>query len=325
MEINSINMSETFPFGRTESAKDADNLCIDGHLAPEIVLLGAARASTSMFAQNVHKSPGIVFPSCLETDNRPFKCPPKEKGLKEMHWFNHGERMVEGKSFWLEHYPECSSLAGVRAVSVDLTPAYLANSAVPARMKTFYGKDMSRVNFLVFMRDPVKVMQSFFYYEHADKQGSFQDWAHAVVNTRQGRHFDNAIYAPHLENFFSQFNAAQFTIIPMKYNVIGGKDGQPEVTEFMWDKFALPKPPASEKMVAEWNTGTNEHPPIEEDLKPVTLAKLQKVAEELTGPKVLGRLLASSVAAGSAGPYLYGFKGNPTDADAIAAWIGNGW
>lgn len=300
----------------------SDNLCIDGRLAPEVLLLGAARASTSLFAQNVHLSPGVFFPHCQEDEileGRRTFCP--EEGVKELHLFNHEERFALGQKDWLRHYPECQPTDD-RRISTDLTPGYLKDSNVPGRIKQFYGDSISRVKFLAFLREPVKCMQSFFYYEHMDKKDKFQNWAQRILQAKGGqeRHFQNAIYPEDLQRYFKTFNSSQFIIVPMKYNVVGGKDGEPEVTQFIWDKLGLP---TGKKMEVEtWNT--HPHPQIEDDLDASTLASLHSLADSLSGSAKVARVLAAARNDGG-GPLLYGFKGSPTDVSEIAAWLEDGW
>lgn len=299
---------------KVAATSPVQNLCIGGRMAPELILLGAARCSTSSFAQNIYQSPSIKFPTCLPEDNRPYKCP--AHGLKEMHFFNHDERYSLGTDFWLNHYPECQTED--RFVATDLTPAYLADPKVPDRLLEFYGKKISAVKFLVLVRDPIKVIQSFFYYEHAEKKHSFQNWVSSAVKSEnaRGRHFKNAMYAPQLELYFRKFNASQFIIVPMKYNV-ASKDGHPAFVDHLRNYMSLKAPPPDVQPIGEWNT--HEHPSVEEDLDKDTFKDLQELVEELTGPRVLALVLSGS------GANLYGYEGAPSDIDAIAKWISDGW
>eukprot|EP00928_Gymnodinium_smaydae_P042330 TRINITY_DN2851_c1_g1_i1.p1 TRINITY_DN2851_c1_g1~~TRINITY_DN2851_c1_g1_i1.p1 ORF type:complete len:383 (+),score=88.46 TRINITY_DN2851_c1_g1_i1:115-1149(+) len=315
------------PKSEGSAAPEARNLCIGGRLAPELLLLGAARASTSLFAQNVHLSSGIFFPYCQEDeikDGRRSFCP--AAGVKELHIFNHAERVALGRDDWLRHYPRCNA-SDSRSVATDMTPGYLADEEAPGRMKLFYGNHIRDVTFLVFLRDPVKCMQSFFYYEHQDKKETFQAWAENALATsgKRNRHFRNAIYAEDLARYLSTFSPSQFIIVPMKYNVVGGKDGEPEVTDYVWSSLQVPGPPPGISLKEQWNYYP--HPALEEDLDKPTLQRLSDLAASLTGPEVLAGVLAKAAKASGDGgaPRLFGYEGDATDEKAIAQWLADGW
>lgn len=296
------------------------NLCINGRLAPELILLGAAKATTSLFAKNFNKSSDVRFPACLTEDNRGFDCGVFVGGVKEMHFFNHEDRFEKGLDFWLQHYPNCDQ--NRRVVATDLTPVYLQDPAVPDRLSQFYGEQIANVKFLVLLREPIECMQSYFYYDHKDKIHSFQDWAQSLIakdSARQGYLFLNSMYAPQLQMYFEKFDPSQFIIVPMKYN-IARKNGQKAFFEFLWEKFGLAPPDDGEATLESYNE--HQHTPLVDDLDSDTLSKFQQLVDGMTGARVLAQTLASE---GRRGPMLYGYDGAADDIEAIASWLSDGW
>lgn len=306
--------------GQAIAADSSANLCIDGRMAPELVLLGAAKASTTLFTANFNKSSDVKLPQCLPDDNPKTGCLPGDllKGVKEMQFFNHPERASKGRAFWLQHFPECRK--DMRLVVPDLSPGYLPSSEAPDNILSLYGDQIDAVKFLVLLRDPIDCMQSFFYYTARDKLITFDNWARDLIekeSTRTCYLFENSMYADHLRFFFSKIHPSQFIVVPWKYNLEARK-GVPQLHEFIWEKLGLR--PGEAEIVESSNV--DEHTPLEDDLSNETFAGLRRLVGELTGPHVMAEILSS---AEGNGPLLYGYKGAPGDVGAIATWLWEGW
>lgn len=70
----------------------ADNLCIDGQLAPEFFLLGTQCAGTTSFALELEAHPSIFFPENLKQER-------DKEGYfhKELHIFDNANQDEQGK------------------------------------------------------------------------------------------------------------------------------------------------------------------------------------------------------------------------------------
>jgi hypothetical protein len=302
------------------------NLCVDGHIAPELILFGPARASTSTFARNLAKSPGIIYGDCLPGDPilggiMKGKCP--NIGIKEMHFYEQWDGSAAKKKHYLAHYPACQQQK--RIVAADLTPGQYHVS----RIATLYADKKDQIKFVMLLRDPIKCLQSFYYYEKQDRKKPFKDYAQLTMsgmkpfNGWTNRYLENVMYAPAIQRFLSSFQGHQLTVAPMQYNE-GEKNGMPRLTNFLWEHFGLPPAPQNEKVIDRWNFN-DKHPKLDEDLDVEMLTRLRGFLEQRTGAPVLAKLLSSMAATPENTPRLYGFSGSQTDSNAIVDWLVDGW
>jgi len=134
---------------------DANNLCIDDHLAPEFILLGAQKSATTTFSRMFSQINSVVGASLEASEPSYFQ--------KELHIFDDGSRRFQlGTQFWLSHYPKCDQ--SKRMVATDFTPAYLRDADAPKRMLQFYGSKASQIKFGALLRNPLDRMHSAFYF-----------------------------------------------------------------------------------------------------------------------------------------------------------------
>jgi len=300
---------------RGNSSDDGtSNICVSGRTAPELILLGPGRSSTTLFAMNIIRSPSVVLGQCLEEGKHSReaedKCP--RYGIKEMRFYNSWTGDPKGVRQYLAHYPKCQT--STRLVSADLTPVnYGAITGVPK----IYGQEMFKVKFVSLLRNPTKCLQSYYYYMSQDAKQSFQQYAQTLVTTGEGGFvFSDVLYAPHLRDFFTTFSPAQLHVCPMKYNVVEW-NGRPRFPVYIWGMLGVP-PPGPDAMIEEMRNNSL-YPPIEEDLQFELLASLENYVYGITGPGIVAQLLAEH------SPSLYGYTGASGDVVAIEAWIRDGW
>merc|ERR1719356_1656274 len=85
---------------------------------------------------------------------------------KEPHFFDCPYRYSLGRTWRLQHFPECNQI--IREVFIDGSPDYMPTPLAPSRIVDFYGDSSSRIKFVVLLRDPLRRMHSAFYNGMAD-------------------------------------------------------------------------------------------------------------------------------------------------------------
>jgi len=123
-----------------EASKDPGNLCIDGHLLPELYLLGAPKSSTTTFALD------LIFAGIWRVHD--------QWSDKEFHFFDgmmewefKGDDGFEAqRTNWMRWFPECPTAkrAGLpegedppRRLLADFTPDYMRMVPLPLGSKRF--------------------------------------------------------------------------------------------------------------------------------------------------------------------------------------------
>lgn len=291
-------------------------MCLNGHLAPELLLFGPARASTTTFAEEFALSPDVVYGKCGPKD---YTC--VKQGNKEMHFFDTWKGEEDKKHRYLEHFPECTNKR--RQVAADLTPGlHVAGSQRLQHAAIFYGDKKKYVSFVMVLRKPIDCLQSFFYYESEHAKISFAEYAEQIVTNKMiaRRHLNNVLYAPALKEFFATFNASQLTIVPMAYNT-AAKSGFPPFVESVWHRLGLTHPPQHLRHISNFNQGAA-RPHLDAEVGAEALAALERRLDELTGPTYIAEIIAS---APGRGPHLYGYQGAFRDSPAVADWLAEGW
>lgn len=292
---------------------ESPNLCIDGRMAPELILVGAARASSTTLSRHFTQIESVVYPNCLDEDGVGWGSCPRRR--KEIHFFDLPTRIEKGRSYWLQHYPECNQ--GKRLIGVDLTPNYHYASGAADGIVQLYGNDLFRAKFLTLVREPLSQIQSFFYYERMDEHMSFKSWIDERLK-RNDRHIQNGMYAPALKSFMAKIPPRQFIIAPMLYNA-GPKDGVPVLWQGLLKQFGIEIPPNHEDV----KPNSAKHPPLEDEMDEATLSALRNKIYSVTGPQKIAEVLVSPTSEDA--PKLYGYLKSPQDASAIAEWIEAGW
>lgn len=308
---------------KVRAAADANNLCIDGRLAPEFMLLGPPKAGTTTYFE-MFITKGVVLPDTRLIPKFP------NTGFKELWFFDQDfEEGEKGKQHWLSYYTKC--VANKRMVAVDFSPGYLCSPAAPQRILQFYGETLaSRIQFSVLLRKPLDRMHSHFYhiqrhavlYQYAQPcagsiyNSSFQNYMQITIQGEDPcKIFDMSSYGKQLAQYFKFFAPSQFTIIPFREFVA------PNQSSFIimeqWRRLGLTgvSPPATH------SNAPDNHPTLEQDLDPQTLQASQEYISKNIGAQTVANVL--SVAHPK--PILEGFVGDPTDANSITSWLDTKW
>lgn len=306
------------------------NFCMNGKLAPEFFLIGAQKASTSSFAAEFFNSPAVVHPTFFNHDTLP------DMHMKELHIFDEQARFDRGQTWWLNHYPTCTHAR--RLISVDMTPNYMLEPKAPARMARWYGEHAARLKFMVLLRDPVSRMQSAFYHgkvvhwcgteyvgitfqeytrrfvsEHeVDAEAAWLRWSSHCTAVR------GSAYAQQIKLWFTTFSSQQFTIVPSAFQTDRSLTpyGRKTVAKKMFEVLGIPG--SAQDAASDCNV--HAHPPLERDLPPELLSKLQKAIYHHTGPKTVAAILHNSDA------FLYGFpKAIDRSIPHVTYWLREHW
>lgn len=165
-----------------------DNLCIEGRLAPELIVIGAMISATNSFNTALAYSPGLVFPS-FKFDWKDKKPNHVQSGRGERDsqhtggkgpdadaadppvpydgWRNGQGHFFDvmywkGREFMGMAYPVCT--ASSRRVAVDSTSRYSQDPAVAGNIASWYGVAKgSRLKFVFILRDPLVRLQEHFW------------------------------------------------------------------------------------------------------------------------------------------------------------------
>lgn len=168
-----------------------DNMCIDGRLAPELIVIGAMIAATNSFNTALAYSPGLVFPEIHydrndkkqtkylqggggEQDGQPAggrdlateeEDPSRPKGWDG--WKNGQGHFFDvmyflGRDWMSKAYPECTT--SERRVAVDSTARYAQDPKVPGNIASWYGvTNGPRLRFVFILRDPLVRLHEHFW------------------------------------------------------------------------------------------------------------------------------------------------------------------
>lgn len=233
-------MGEARFISANESAKQ--NLCIDGHLAPEFFLIGAQKAATTSFSAML-AHPNLILPHRLPGEPSTFG--------KELHTFCNEKNFKKGKEFWLSHYPTCTT--DTHMVAADMTPEYLQDHHTPWRMKEFYGKQIVQLRFATILRNPAERIHSAYHFykntldigcEYNNLGQTFYDHMLKIINGSDPCNFiQGSQYVEHFENFLQVFNSSQFITVPF-LEVVAPKDGVSRANIAVWESVGLSGEPA---------------------------------------------------------------------------------
>ena len=131
------------------------SLCLHGHVAPTILLVGAQKCgSSSLWFDLVTQVEGTL-------KARP--TPGLEPGyfVKEQHFFDHDERFRQGMAFYVAHYPTCTRGARAR-YAIDATPEYLYFPGMAARVHAAYIGHRRALRVIVIVRNPTDRVLSWY-------------------------------------------------------------------------------------------------------------------------------------------------------------------
>lgn len=311
------------------------NVCLEGHLVPEVLVIGAMKAGTTSFCTALAYSPSMDFPRWDgRTDNR-------SAAGKEGNYFD--EHFDMGVPFMTKDFGLCDQT--MRKVAVDGTARYSNDQNVPRHLVSWYGPLSKRVKLVLLMREPLARMHS--HYHHGRRVWIWchdfrQMWFREIVTTilsgselaghwmggtlidvRNCRwchdFIEGSLYTNSIGRYFEYFAPSQFTFIPFLLQADEALRGNaPHPAQTLWDKLGvngLPPP----------NTHTNNghHSSLEHDLTLDQIAAMREWFAERTSPRMIAELLAGTDAD------LYAFEsvfpGQPRDIDTVAQWIKGYW
>jgi len=304
-----------------------DNLCIDGHLAPEFFLLGAQKAATTSFSIML-ADPRLVFPRVLPGE-RALGPQAGQNLTKELHTFD-GPEYLKGKEFWLSHYPECNAdTYKTRQIAVDMTPGYLRSAAcVPGRIQQFYGHHSHRIKFASILRNPVSRIHSVFhFYEtghgtpwkmpHCEEYISrgFTSYVQKFINGDDPCKFlSDSEYHKQFESFMAFFNASQFLTIPM-LEVVAPPNG---ATSSGANVAVLESLGVHAKPAEITHLNAYSHSSLEEVLGKTSFEELQSYVDKRVDATKVAKVHVHY------GIKMYGYDG-PQDVAALAEYLKRSW
>jgi len=278
------------------------NLCLKGTIAPELLIIGGAKAAHKLFSEEISEHQSVFAES-------PLRHQPTLRASSI-----HISLMTRGLEYmWLGVYPPCQQEDRVLAVD---TTSYLTSQHAPHTLKKWYGDHAKKVELLVFLADPVLHLRQLLHESKPDRNealfsaefGEYVDALNAGMNTTIALH---ASYRNLLNHWFSEFPSTQFTIVPAKMEL--SKENRGLLAQHVEARFHLPK-------------RTTSLPDLDFPVKEVQLAhaglsresyhKLQKI---LGTPNELGAQLKDSNAT------LFGFRGNRADSAEITHWLTENW
>lgn len=339
VEAAGANITEDSTVSITGAKLGKDNLCIDGHLAPEFFLLGAQKGASTSFTVMFSSAPGVVFGQ--------FGCE------YESHFFHEDQLWQNGKSWWLSKYPKCSSES--RQVAMDPTPNYLAAARkVIPNLHQMYGALIARLNFAVILREPLARAHSAFHYfqnkpvgcdndkdgkigllqqkppldgNTVDKQtclrsyidGNNSGFSTLALEFISGH--DNCFtflpsnYSHYLSMWFAPENglsSSQFTLFAFK-QVVAPVSGRTTAVERAWHDRGL----IAEKPVVV-HENPFYHPRIEDEVDKDLLERLKAYIDSSMGARKTAEILLDSNAV------LFDFPG-PNDVSSMSTWLQTNW
>jgi hypothetical protein len=305
-------------------------------------VLGAQKTGTSSFAKDL-KCAGVELMQAKDNSN-----------WKEMHFFDarHNWRGVDvEREKWLRRFPACSSARGNETSSAkllaDFTPDNLRmvrgekpyNDVfvnMPETLHRFYGADASKkLTFVILIREPLSRMHSAWYAaKMCDHFGAIctddcradsiqAAMRTALVNAHRDRpvHTEwlwTSMYARHMKEWLSKFDAKQFYVIPYREYAHGNADGicgdLAERLNFQMDCQSNGVPVSHE-----WKSN---HPELDADF-PLKSELRQAFDSFMQGENVaLWELLAM---AHKNGMGLANYNGTKGSAEEIRSWVQERW
>lgn len=318
------------------SGVDDLNLCMSGHLAPEVFVMGFQKSGTSTFCAELgEKHSQISFPhtifNVVDWFNRGAPT------NKEPIIFNDFDRFNRGEDFWLSQYATCQQ--SHRQVAVDCTP-YLGTGwdpfGIPHKIRQRYRHNFSKLRFVVLMREPVARMQSAFYHSRKhffpksySKYPSFQSYiddvlAHQADNatTPDDPHayreniYNISRYDLWIENLLLEPETSPEQLIVMPMRLALGESALALLADQLGIRSQQIQHGGASEGLRVFNPTS--HPELEDDLSASTLLAMRA---QLEGAESVAKVLTSH----GVGATLFGYNGSLGDKIAIAQWLEDNW
>ncbi|KAG8463519.1 hypothetical protein KFE25_005030 [Diacronema lutheri] len=200
-------------------------LCLLGHVAPTILMVGAQKCGSSSLWSDVmkHVKGTVSARAKVGVEPRHFS--------KEQHFFSKDARYRKGMAFYVSHYPTCQP--GARALrAVDATPNYLRIPGTAARVHAAYAGHVRALRMIVIVRNPTDRLIS--WYGHiGTKRGisnlSIDEFAYA--NLREMRACAKKHWLP-VESEAMWASACR-NLRPPLYDALSGGMYAPQIAEWL--------------------------------------------------------------------------------------------
>jgi len=128
-------------------------LCLHGHVAPTILLLGAQKCgSTSLWSDLIKHNDGMVHA-------RPLLASEPRYYAKEQHFFD--LHFHKGMAFYVSRYPTCKRGAPA-CYGIDASPTYLRIPGTAARVHAAYVGHRRALRMIVILRNPTDRVLSWY-------------------------------------------------------------------------------------------------------------------------------------------------------------------
>lgn len=316
---------------------DVEHICIEGKQVPQLYLLGAQKAGTTSMAldfimsgvdsaikkrKELHTFDDIChFPRVSHRNNSQLRgeikagrCVPSTSLKKE----------------WLEVFMPCEKRG--RAL-VDMTPLNVRMPGLPRMMHRWYGLDRKRLGFTIILREPLRRLQSGFYYTmRFEKFKSFALYVNMIFERAPAfldgnvdelaldfplDEFYRSMYGVMMRPWFRQFSRNKFAIVTMR-KYMDSVDDRQSIMKAICEHFNIPADPRAVTAPLLLNKGT--HPALEDDLDARTIQRLNRQFF-VPDAKNLSTMLMKGA---HHGLLLAGYKGK-LEEDAIHQFLKETW
>jgi len=324
-----------------------ENSCTEGHLLPQVYLLGAMKSATSSVAADLRAS-GVHA-----------AIQPGVAAHKEFHFF--GKRFPQLKVLserkrWLSKLPACPNAQDGQSPKqflADFTPQMQtvplpegwqplgnevgrgapAEFSLPGVLREFHGEDASRsLSFIAILRDPLSRMQSAW---HAAQQcqakcicpfcrhPSFQRSLRVQMQNLKGP-FPKvsdwlwaSLYGRLLEQWLQSFEARQLVVMPL---AVYKDNGVGPLCDALAQRDHLPLSCVGEPPKKGTHYFRTRHPSLEDDIGD----QARKSFDAWIEPENvhLSEVLAKAHREGAA---LVGYDGPMGDATSVLSWLKTSW
>lgn len=291
-----------------ETDDGSANICIAGHLVPELYVMGSSAAAVRDFTRRFETSPSVAFDQTTSKATDFVRSPVDHE-------------------MWAALYPRCNR--NVRKVVVESS---LLNFDVqaPNVMYDFYHSNQLAwsVRFVIILREPAKELSEVFHRQQGtpcnraetERPASLQD---AVQQLLQGSctcgclTVQRVSYAAKLQSYFERFSPQRFFIAPIDDIVY---EWEPLATD-MWKVLQMPPGTiaANQLLRTAKLAATNHTSRLEDDLDAELLLQFRRALETYGGASALSKVLAGS------GANLHKYEGDPYDECEIRGWIQRAW
>jgi len=205
----------------------SNKMCINGHIAPSVFMLGFQKAGTSSLFKDLARR----F-THLEAAT-PLPGQEEEWQSKEVDFFSDPNRYKKGKQFYLSHFPQCTARTpSTRTLDATINNLWGGEDSA-SKIKQTYGDRAKDIKFLLIVRDPALRMASAYHHFEAEGIGKpwrkFDDYVKRTIGSatawlarnRTGEEpkpnlYYMSLYGDVLAPWMKVFDPSQFTVITLR-------------------------------------------------------------------------------------------------------------